>query len=140
MNYQEIRKIKKASELPQEYQEELARLRANLKDENTPFNITLYGNGGRLVFIARRCQHAWEDHRTGNRLNFGGGSYWTISCRAIQWKPTKDLIGSGFTLELTNGKRYGYYGEGANLKPIPAELKTKAEVITLAREIGKFNI
>jgi hypothetical protein len=140
MTYQEVRQIKKASELPLEYQEELSRMRAELKDENTPFQITLYGSGGRLVFIARRCQHAWEDHGNGNRLPFGGGSYWTISCRPVKWRAVKDLMGPGFSLELCNGKPYGYYGEGADLKRIPVKLKTKAEVISLAREIGKFNI
>lgn len=138
MTYNEARACKNAKDLPMEYQEELARLRANLRDENTPFSVTFYNKSGRIALIARRCQHSWEDHRTGNHMNFGGGSYWTIVCCSIQWKPVKDLMGNGFSLELVNGKRYGRYG--ADNKVIPAELATKAEVLALARDMEMFNI
>lgn len=73
-------------------------------------------------------------------MNFGGGSYWTIICCTIQWRPRKDLFGQGFSLELCKGKRYFFYGTNDNKKHIPTELKTKAEVLALAREIGLFNI
>lgn len=137
MTYNEARACKNAKDLPMEYQEELARLRSNLRDENTPYSVTLYNNSGRLAFIARRCQRSWEDHRTGNYMPFGGGSYWTIACVPVQWRPRKDVLGNGFTLELCNGKRYGKYGDG---KVIPTELATKAEVLALARDMGLFNI
>lgn len=138
MTYNEARACKTASQLPQEYQDQLAKMRSELKDENTPFAITLHSKNGRVAFYARRCQHAWENHRTGNRLNFGGGSYWTIVCCPIQWRPRKDLMGGGFSLELCDGPRYGKYGKDD--KAIPRQLATKKEVLELAREIGLFNI
>lgn len=137
MTYNEARACKTAAQLPQEYQDQLARMRSELKDENTPFAVTLYNKTGKIAFYARRCQHSWDDHKTGNHLPFGGGSYWTIRCCSIQWRPRKDLMGGGFTLELCDGPRYGKYGDG---KVIPAEVSTKKEVLALAREIGVFNL
>lgn len=134
--FQNAKACKTAQELPQEYQNQIKKMRSELRSSQGPFAVTLYSKKGYIVLIARRCQNAWEDHRTGNRLNFGGGSYWTISVRKVQWSVKKDLMGKGFSLELTNGKRFGLFDDGTR---IPETVKTKAEVIEVAKKCKAFD-
>lgn len=127
----------KFSELPQEWQNKLAedRIALALKRINTPYEIEVYNAQGTRYFVARRVCIDWTNDR-GGYMPFGGGSYWTISYGAVQFRSRRNPCGE-VEYELCKGKTYG---ASANGTKIPNNLHTKREVLDLLKSIGIFDI
>lgn len=119
-------------ELPQEWQDRLARERSGLigKVVNTPYKILVYN------YNAKRYFEAYRHSVATSWAGFGGGSYWKIRYGAVQFERGKDPFG-GVEYHLCHGKTYG---KSANGTIIPKMLDTKKEVIELIKNIGIFNI
>ena len=123
-------------ELPQVLQEKVKTLRREARNHNieTPYEILTYNEAGTRFFRARRVCRSWNDDR-GNSMPFGGGSYWTVNYGEVGWRRVKDLLGSGYDVELGFGKTFN---RSANGTEIPKTLETKAEVMKLRSAIGIF--
>ena len=122
----------KIYELPQEWQDALAREREKLigKVVNTPYTIIVYNATATRYFEAHRRAYM------SNWASYGGGSYWEVKYGAVQFTYTKNPFGYK-EYYLCNGKTYG---KSANGTTIPMKLDTKKEVIELIKSIGIFNL
>jgi hypothetical protein len=127
----------KQSELPIEVQNQLAKDRMALSGKvvNGAYTVQLYNAEGTRYFYARRSQEPWWDNK-GNYMPFGGGSHWSISYGAVQFRCYKSPLGTR-EYELCYGKRYN---KSANGTEVPFSVATKKEVIAIAKSIGIFNI
>ena len=67
----------------------------------------------------------------GNYMPFGGGSEWTLQYGCIGFSRKKQVM--GYDYELCRGKTYS---KSANGTIIPAAVKTKKEVLSIAKAIG----
>lgn len=99
---------------------------------NTAYEVRLYNKKSNRVFIALRQVVASD------KLNmaFGGGSFWKVSYNEVQYKIQSDIMG-GLYAKPCVGKSFGKSANGTEIK---STLNTKAEVISLAKQIGIFNI
>ncbi len=86
-----------------------------------------------VSFSARRHQSSWQDDK-GNYMPFGGGSEWTIRYGCIGFVRRKQVM--GYDYELDYGR---VYSKSANGTIIPSSVKTKKEVLSIAKSIGIFN-
>ena len=67
-------------------------------------------------------------------MPFGGGSEWTLQYGCIGFSRKKQVM--GYDYELCRGKTYS---KSANGTIIPASVKTKKEVLSIAKAIGIFD-
>lgn len=127
----------KFSELPIEVQKDLKNQQAALakKRINNSYKILLYNESGTRYFWARRHQAHWHDSK-GNYLPFGGGSSWSVRYGRVQFRRYKSPLGTD-EVELVKGNSFG---RSLNGTVIPKEVKTKAEVLAIAKQIGIFNL
>ena len=125
------------NELPSEMQAQLNAERLALPTINEPYRVLVHNPAGTRYFEAKRCQREWRDNSNGNYMPFGGGSYWTIRYGEVGWRRVKHLMGGGYDVELTQSKCFCKTINGTD---IPKSVATKAEVLSLARKIGIFNI
>ena len=125
------------NELPIEAQQWIERRRVAIANKviNTPYEIELCNATGTRYFLAMRRQAAWWDDK-GHYLPFGGGSQWDIRYGVINWRRCKNPLGE-WEYDINYGK---CYAKSQNGTVIPTTLKTKKEVIELAKAIGIFNI
>ena len=130
----------KINELPIELQEKIKRLRSELKTKevNTPYEVCFYNVAGTRYFRALRICREWRDNNNGNRMPFGGGTYWKVDYGEVGVRRVKDLIGSGFDIELCLGKTYSKVCGEKDIV-IPPVLETKKEVMALKSELKIFN-
>lgn len=126
----------KFSELPIEAQQKLNSERFDLHNHsiNSAYEVLLYDKSGRRFFHARRHQNSWQDNK-GNYMPFGGGSEWTIQYGCMVFARKKQVM--GYDYELIRGK---IYSKSANGTVIPTSVKTKQEVMSIAKAIGIFDI
>ena len=126
----------KFDELPTATQQRLNRERLELYKHsvNSAYEVLLYNQAGTRYFHARRCQHSWSDDK-GNYMPFGGGSEWIVKYGCVGFSRERQVI--GYDYELRCGK---CYSKSANGTVIPTSIKTKQEVISIAKNIGIFNI
>lgn len=122
----------KFSDLPIEIQQRLNCERLNLRNRsiNSAYEVLLYNQLGTRYFHARRHQNSWSDDK-GNYMPFGGGSEWTLQYGCIGFSRKKQVM--GYDYELCRGKTYS---KSANGTIIPASVKTKKEVLSIAKAIG----
>ena len=92
--------------------------------------VLLYNQPGTRYFHARRHQNSWYDDK-GNYMPFGGGSEWTLQYGCIGFSRKKQVMGYDYV--LCRGKTYS---KSANGTIIPASVKTKKEVLSIAKAIG----
>lgn len=123
----------KFSELPIKTQE-------RLKDEsrkrfrNDAYEVYLVSRNGSRYLMARRHQIPWSDCN-GNSMPFGGGSEWSVQYGELAFALRRQVIGRDY--EICHGKRFG---KSANGTIIPKSVKTKKEVMALAKAIGIFEL
>ena len=72
-----------------------------------------------------------KDVMKGNYMPFGGGSEWPLQYGCIGFSRKKQVM--GYDYELCHGKTYS---KSANGTIIPAAVKTKKEVLSIAKAIG----
>ncbi|CAG9924819.1 MULTISPECIES: hypothetical protein [Bacteroides] len=122
----------KFSELPIDTQQRLNDERSKLSNRtiNNAYEVLLYNQSGTRFFSARRHQSSWQDDK-GNYMPFGGGSEWTLQYGCIGFSRKKQVM--GYDYELCRGKTYS---KSANGTIIPAAVKTKKEVLSIAKAIG----
>ena len=108
----------KFCDLPIETQQRLNCERLNLHNRsiNSAYEVLLYNQPG-------------DDK--GNYMPFGGGSEWTLQYGCIGFSRKKQVM--GYDYELCRGKTYS---KSANGTIIPASVKTKKEVLSIAKAIG----
>ena len=125
----------KLNELSAEWQESLAKDRLELtkKNTDTPYLVVRYNAEGTRYFRARRCCRSWQDDK-GNYMPFGGGTYWTVTYGAVQFRKTRNPMGQP-EYELCDGK---HYDRSSNGTVIPARVGTKKEVLRILNDIGIF--
>lgn len=131
-SYELIHTIMKFSDLPIEIQQQLNCERLNLRNRsiNSAYEVLLYNQLGTRYFHARRHQNSWYDDK-GNYMSFGGGSEWTLQYGCIGFSRKKQVM--GYDYELCRGKTYS---KSANGTIIPTSVKTKKEVLSIAKAIG----
>lgn len=124
----------KFSELPTDTQQRLNDERSKLSNRtiNNAYEVLLYNQSGTRFFSARRYQSSWQDDK-GNYMPFGGGSEWTLQYGCIGFSRKKQVM--GYDYELCCGK---VYSRSVNGTIIPASVKTKKEVLSIAKAIGIF--
>lgn len=128
----------KFSELPIDVQERLSKEMTELskKNTNTAYRILLYNADGTRYFEADRICMPWQDDK-GNYMPFGGGTYWKLRYGKVSFRRKIDTFIGYDEYVLSNGKTFG---KSANGTIIPATLKTKKEVMAVAKAIGIFEI
>ena len=99
---------------------------------NNANEVLLYNQSGSRFFSARRHQRSWQDDK-GNYMPFGGGSEWTVRYGCVGFARKKQVI--GYDYELAEGK---LYSKSSNGTVIPSSVKTKKEVLSIAKSIGIF--
>ena len=126
----------KFNKLPIETQQRLKEERAKLsvKIINNAYEVLLYNQEGTRFLSARRHQSSWQDEK-GNYMPFGGGSEWTIRYGCVGFARKKQVIGYDYELVCGN-----LYSKSSNGTIIPNTVKTKKEVLTIAKAIGIFNL
>jgi hypothetical protein len=126
--------IMKFSDLPIEIQQRLNSERLNLRNSsiNSAYEVLLYNKSGTRFFSARRHQSSWQDDK-GNYMPFGGCSEWTVRYGCVGFARKKQVI--GYDYELVEGK---LYSKSSNGTVIPSSVKTKKEVLSIAKSIGIF--
>lgn len=124
----------KFSELPIDTQQRLNDERSKLSNRsiNNANEVLLYNQSGSRFFSARRHQRPWQDDK-GNYMPFGGGSEWTVRYGCVGFARKKQVI--GYDYELVEGK---LYSKSSNGTVIPSSVKTKKEVLSIAKSIGIF--
>ena len=124
----------KFSELPIDTQQRLNDERSKLSNRsiNNANEVLLYNQSGSRFFSARRHQSSWQDDK-GNYMPFGGGSEWTVRYGCVGFARKKQVI--GYDHELAEGK---LYSKSSNGTVIPSSVKTKKEVLSIAKSIGIF--
>lgn len=124
----------KFSELPIDTQQRLNDERSILSNRliNNANEVLLYNQSGSRFFSARRHQSSWQDDK-GNYMPFGGGSEWTVRYGCVGFARKKQVI--GYDYELVEGK---LYSKSSNGTVIPTSVKTKKEVLSIAKSIGIF--
>lgn len=124
----------KFSELPIDTQQRLNDERSKLSNRsiNNANEVLLYNQSGSRFFSARRHQSSWQDDK-GNYMPFGGGSEWTVRYGCVGFARKKQVI--GYDYELVEGK---LYSKSSNGTVIPTSVKTKKEVLSIAKSIGIF--
>ena len=122
----------KFCDLPIETQQRLNCERLNLRNRsiNNAYEVLLYNQPGTRYFHARRHQNSWYDDK-GNYMPFGGGSEWTLQYGCIGFSRKKQVMGYDYV--LCRGKAYS---KSANGTIITASVKTKKEVLSIAKAIG----
>lgn len=125
----------KFSELPIDTQQRLndERLKLSNRSINDAYEVLLYNQSGSRFFYARRHKRPWQDDK-GNYMPFGGGSEWTVQYGCIGFARRKQVI--GYDYELVKGK---LYSKSSNGTVIPSSVKTKKEVLSIAKSIGIFS-
>lgn len=125
----------KFSELPIDTQQRLndERLKLSNRSINDAYEVLLYNQSGSRFFYARRHTRPWQDDK-GNYMPFGGGSEWTVQYGCIGFARRKQVI--GYDYELVKGK---LYSKSSNGTVIPSSVKTKKEVLSIAKSIGIFS-
>lgn len=121
------------NDLPIEVQNELNAKRAELSKKwhiNSAYEVRFTNAEGTRYLYARRVSVPWHDNK-GNYMNFGGGTYWTVSYGVI--KARKERRAMGFTYEWCESQRYT---KSANGTEIPSKVATKKEVLEIAKKIG----
>lgn len=131
---------KTLSQLPESVQNDLRNRRLNLHKEwkkNDPYHILFTNKQGTRYFKADRVTESWNDDK-GHYMPYGGGSHWRISYGIIQWDWAHDntLMEEKY-FWVCSKKRFGV---SSNKTIIPSALKTKAEVIALAKAIGTLEM
>ena len=100
--------------------------------QNSAYDICFTNTDGTRYFKAMRVVLSWNDDK-GHYMPFGGGTYWKIRYGKIKWATVKNPIG---------GKDYVWvqsretFSKSANGTVIPIKLKTKKEVLEIAKQIG----
>ena len=124
----------KFSELPIDTQQRLNDERSKLSNRsiNNANEVLLYNQSGSRFFSARRHQSSWQDDK-GNYMPFGGGSEWTVRYGCVGFARKKQVL--GYDYELAEGK---LYSKSSNGTVIPSSVKTKKEVLSIAKSIGIF--
>ena len=125
----------KFSDLSIETKQRLNCERLNLRNRsiNSAYEVLFYNQSGTRYFYARRHQDSWYDEK-GNYMPFGGGSEWTVRYGCIGFARKKQVI--GYDYELVEGKTYS---KSSNGTVVPSSVKTKKEVLDIAKAIGLFD-
>lgn len=100
--------------------------------QNSAYYICFTNTDGTRYFKARRVILSWNDDK-GHYMPFGGGSYWQIRYGKIKWATGKDPIG-GTVYSWVQSRET--FSKSANSTIIPTEVKTKKEVLEIAKQIG----
>ena len=126
----------KFNELPASTQQRLNDERSKLSNRtiNNAYEVLLYNQSGTRFFSARRHQSSWQDNK-GNYLPFGGGSEWIIQYGRMGFARKKQVMGYDYELVRTET-----YSKSANGSVIPKTVKTKKEVLAVAKAIGIFEV
>lgn len=126
----------KSLELPIELQNDLKNQQAAIakKRVNNSYEVLLYNESGTRYFWARRYQASW--YKDGKYMPYGGGSSWSIRYGKMQFRRYKNPVGT-VEVELVEGDLFNKSQNGTR---IPKEVKTKAEVLAIAKQIGIFNL
>lgn len=122
------------NDLPIEVQNELYAKRAELSKKwhvNTAYEIRFTNAEGTRYFYARRVCVPWHDNK-GHYMNYGGGTYWTVSYGVIKAK--KEYHAMGYTYEWHESAQR--FTKSANGTEIPNQVATKKEVLEIAKKIG----
>ncbi len=122
------------NDLPIEVQNELNAKRAELSKKwriNSAYEVRFTNAEGTRYFYARRVSVPWHDNK-GNYMNFGGGTYWTVSYGVI--KARKERRAMGITYEWCESSQR--FTKSANGTEIPNKVATKKEVLEIAKKIG----
>lgn len=102
--------------------------------ENSAYRICFTNPEGTRYFSAIRKVISWNDDK-GHYMPFGGGSYWQIKYGKIKWTTEKDPIGGKVYLWVKSRETFS---KSANSTIIPKEVKTKKEVLEIAKKIGSL--
>lgn len=130
-----IKKTMKLDDLDSKIKNELLEQRKELCSkwkQNSAYDICFTNTDGTRYFKAMRVVLSWNDDK-GHYMPFGGGTYWKIIYGKIKWATVKNPIG---------GKDYVWvqsretFSKSANGTVIPIKLKTKKEVLEIAKQIG----
>ena len=130
-----IKKTMKLDDLGSKIKNELLEQRKELCSkwkQNSAYDICFTNTDGTRYFKAMRVVLSWNDDK-GHYMPFGGGTYWKIRYGKIKWATVKNPVG---------GKDYVWvqsretFSKSANGTVIPIKLKTKKEVLEIAKQIG----
>lgn len=104
--------------------------------KNDSYNICFTNEEGTRYFRATRVVSSWNDDK-GNYMPFGGGSCWKIRYGKIKWATEKDPLG-GTVYSWVQSRET--FSKSVNGTVIPNEVKTKKEVLEIAKQIGTLKI
>lgn len=100
--------------------------------QNSAYDICFTNTDGTRYFKAKRVVLSWNDDK-GHYMPFGGGTYWQIRYGKIKWATEKNPIGGTVYVWVQSRETFS---KSANGTVIPNEVKTKKEVLEIAKQIG----
>lgn len=100
--------------------------------QNSAYDICFTNTDGTRYFKAKRVVLSWNDDK-GHYMPFGGGTYWQIRYGKIKWATGKNPIGGTVYVWVQSRETFL---KSANGTVIPNEVKTKKEVLEIAKQIG----
>ena len=100
--------------------------------QNSAYDICFTNTDGTRYFKAKRVVLSWNDDK-GHYMPFGGGTYWQIRYGKIKWATEKNPIGGTVYVWVQSRETFS---NSANGTVIPNEVKTKKEVLEIAKQIG----
>lgn len=127
------------SELDLEIQNKLLSSRKELHNEwkrNTQYEVVFTNIEGTRYFRAMRKQLSYSDNK-GNYMPFGGGSIWHVRYGCIVWNREVNFRVEEYKWIESSRK---IFNKSSNGTIVPSRLKTKKEVLELAKRIGIFDM
>lgn len=100
--------------------------------KNNAYHVCFTNKEGTRYFTAERICMSWSDNK-GHYMPFGGGTYWQIKYGRIKCAAGKDIMGEP-TYQWIKSKEI--FSKSLNGTDIPKEVKTKNDVIKIAKQIG----
>ena len=134
-NIRPIQSNMKLDDLDIEIKNELLEQRKELCSkwkQNSAYDICFTNTDGTRYFKAKRVVLSWNDDK-GHYMPFGGGTYWQIRYGKIKWATEKNPIGGTVYVWVQSRETFS---KSANGTVIPNEVKTKNEVLEIAKQIG----
>lgn len=130
-----IKKTMKLDDLDSKIKNELLEQRKELCSkwkQNSAYDICFTNTDGTRYFKAMRVVLSWNDDK-GHYMPFGGGTYWKIIYGKIKWATVKNpIVGKDYVWVQSRET----FSKSANGTVIPIKLKTKKEVLEIAKQIG----
>lgn len=125
----------KLSELPQQVQDQLLAERVKLHETRKA------NDAWHIAFVNEDGTRYFEAYRKNDFTRFSGGcccGWWNIRYGKVLWDRRKQLLGDDYDyFWVFSGKMFSKSQNGTE---IPRSVRTKKEVLAIAKAIGIFNI